>query len=942
MRIFKTYILFTTLIITLLLGIWDSALARDRQTRTLVLENGLKVLLVHDAKVHRSAEALAVGVGHLYDPKNKMGLAHYLEHMLFLGTEKYPEVESFKKYLNENSGGSNAYTSGNVTNYFFQVSHEAFEGALDRHSQFFKAPLFDKKYAEREVNAVSSEHDKNTLSDGWRANYIQDLISEPGHPMGKFGTGNKDTLAGDNRPALLDFYKKYYSAKNMTLSIISNRTLDEQEALVNKYFSDLPSFPVSLPEIDPNYRKPLKDKYRLLKIKMIKDVKTLILTFPSIRFKDHQDSKPASVVASVIGHEGKGSLLSKMKEEGLVLGLSAGGGSSHPNINSFDISVSLTDLGVKEYKRVLDLVFSYLEMLKSKGIQEYTFRENQTMAQIDFDWKDPDEGMGFVAQRAALMHDYSLEDVETLPFLFRKYDPKVYKAVLETLTPENMMVVLETNSVETDKKDKYYGAEYSIQEVGGKDFDRLVHPPKVKGFEYPRENQFIPYNLALVENEPHLVRDDDLAKVWFQFDDRFKQPKVYLKLRIETPLVYKTTRHNALGKLYNAAVLEGLNEEVYPIKLAGLSYHLALVKKGVVLTVGGYSERISDLVKLVAGNLIRPKIDEQKFNDLKQAILRGLKNRKLSKAYSRGGYFSSLLWLETQHNEDDLLKEMEPLTLSEVNAFAKELYKKVYIIGSGYGNWTDEGVRTSLNTLLKETGSQALAQNERFQQRVEVLNEGEHVMFSKKVLDNNNSISYTIQIGERGIPLQARTSMVASIIESDFYTQMRTNQQLGYIVWSFNRRIEDRLFFKFIIQSATYGPFELQKRIEAWKSSTQKLFEELSDEDFEKHRQGLIVSLEKEGDSIAEVASDLYYLATEEEGDFDYKDRLIEAVKKLKKEEVQKLAQKLFLNSQTPSLAILIRSNQNKDTVPESVFVEVDQFKNRKKSAGKDKATKDL
>ena len=95
-----------------------------RVTKTLTLKNGLAIFLVSDPDVHRSAAALTVGVGHLYDPESKQGLAHYLEHMLFLGTKKYPEVGSYQKYLDEHSGGSNAYTSGNMTNYFFQVAHE--------------------------------------------------------------------------------------------------------------------------------------------------------------------------------------------------------------------------------------------------------------------------------------------------------------------------------------------------------------------------------------------------------------------------------------------------------------------------------------------------------------------------------------------------------------------------------------------------------------------------------------------------------------------------------------------------------------------------------------------------------------------------------------------------------------------------------------------------
>ena len=246
--------------------------ADEKQYRFVELENGLQVLLISDEDADKSAASLDVNIGNGSDPDEWGGLAHFLEHMLFLGTKKFPEAGTYKKYLTENSGGSNAYTGGAITNYFFQVSHDGFQGALDRFSDFFKAPLFDKTFAEREVNAVNSEHDKNILGDGWRANYVTSQVSEKGHPIRSFGTGNKDTLAGDNRPALLEFYKKYYSAPNMKLAMISSLSLESQEKAVRKYFSGISDHPVKIPEIDPDFRRSLKGKYRFLKIKMIKDV----------------------------------------------------------------------------------------------------------------------------------------------------------------------------------------------------------------------------------------------------------------------------------------------------------------------------------------------------------------------------------------------------------------------------------------------------------------------------------------------------------------------------------------------------------------------------------------------------------------------------------------------------------------------------------------------
>jgi insulysin len=918
------------ILLLVLLPSGAGAKVKDRQTKTLVLPNGLAVLLTYDPDVHRSAAALSVGTGSLYDPEDKMGLAHYLEHMLFLGTKKFPEPDEYTKYLQENSGAANAYTGDVVTNYFFQVSHEGFEGALDRFSQFFKAPLFDPQYSEREVNAVSSEHDKNKLSDNWRLQEVVNQTAEKGHPLRKFGTGDKETLAGDNRPALLDFYHKYYAASRMKLAMISNRSLAEQEDLARKYFSDIPDHKVELPPIDPDYRKPLKGKYRLLKIKAVKDIHALTLDFPTIRLHDHLDSKPASVVGSVLGYEGKGSLLSKLKEEGLALGLSAGGDYTHPNISSFTISVRLTPKGEKEYPRVLELVYAYLRMLKKHGFEEYTFNELRKMARIDFDWKNPEEGMRYVYVRSAQMQDYPLDQVETLPYLYRKFDPAAYKAVLDTLNPDNMLAVLQSRSVKTDRTEHYYGAEYSLKEVDGSAFRHLTDPPKAEGIAYPEKNPFVPDDLKLIEVTAVAVRDDSTAKVWYQFDTRFRQPKVYIRLRIETPRIYDTPADMARSLLYEGAVHESLNELVYPIQEAGLDYHLSVGKKGVDLMVGGYSERISDLLRLVAGHLVRFDIDKQKFKDIKEATIRGFENRKLEQAYRRAIYFNRLIWITRQYDEGQILEALRGITLDDLERYARDLYNQNFITGVVYGNVTKDQVFDEVHILQTAIGGLPLPEADRYQEHVEVLKPSDAVLYSGKIEDNNNAVFFRLQFGEMDFPERAKAALVGSIIRSDFYTQMRTNQQLGYLVWSFDNRVEKRLFVDMIIQSAEYGPFELKKRMEAWIRGAPAMFDSLSDEEFERYRQGEIVSLEKEGDSMGAVSGELFDYAVEEKGDFLFKKKLVEAVRNLKKEDVVETAHRLFGDEETPRSVVLIRARNNKDVVPEGVLTTVHELHDRK------------
>src|SRR6056300_925569 len=120
----------------------------NREYRYLQLENQLPVLLVSDPNADKAAAALDVAVGSGQDPVTRMGLAHYLEHMLFLGTKKYPNPDDYQQFIASHGGSQNAYTSFDHTNYFFDIAVDQLEGALDRFSQFFVAPRFDPRYVE--------------------------------------------------------------------------------------------------------------------------------------------------------------------------------------------------------------------------------------------------------------------------------------------------------------------------------------------------------------------------------------------------------------------------------------------------------------------------------------------------------------------------------------------------------------------------------------------------------------------------------------------------------------------------------------------------------------------------------------------------------------------------------------------------------------------------
>lgn len=253
------------------------SLPDKRQYRAITLPNQLTVLLVSDSTTDVEAASVHVRAGHFDDPPNRAGLAHFHEHMLFLGTEKYPKEEEYEDFLGRNGGMSNAYTDMEDTNYYFNVSpldHDtddddedekgasgtssALAGALDRFAQFFIAPTFDQSMLERELRAVNSEYLNGRTSDNWRNFQLLKHGASAKHPFSKFGCGNYNTLTdgGDAslkleegeenvdffgggtspRDDLVKFWTDKYHSGNIRLCVVGRASLDDLQKTVESAF----------------------------------------------------------------------------------------------------------------------------------------------------------------------------------------------------------------------------------------------------------------------------------------------------------------------------------------------------------------------------------------------------------------------------------------------------------------------------------------------------------------------------------------------------------------------------------------------------------------------------------------------------------------------------------------------------------------------------------
>ena len=230
----------------------------DRRPQRLIkLPNGLICLLISDMDSLISAAAMTVGCGQMDDPPEVQGLTHFLEHMVFLGSDKFPQEDEFSGYCDKHDGYCNAFTDMHHTTFYYELSHEGLEGSLDRFSGFFKCPTFNESCSDREMKAVDSENSNNLQIGKWRERQLMRTTGAPGHPFSMFGTGNYETLHVMPEESgvsithhLHAFHKLHYSALNMRLAVVGHNPLDQLQEWVINFFSGIPSRPLT--ERTPN------------------------------------------------------------------------------------------------------------------------------------------------------------------------------------------------------------------------------------------------------------------------------------------------------------------------------------------------------------------------------------------------------------------------------------------------------------------------------------------------------------------------------------------------------------------------------------------------------------------------------------------------------------------------------------------------------------------
>lgn len=904
------------------------------ERRAVVLDNGLEALLISDPSLRKSSAALAVATGALEDPESRQGLAHFLEHMLFLGTERFPDPQGYKRLLAEHQGAGNAYTTGDHTNYQFEVNHAGFEEALERFSQFFTAPLFTEELTERELNAVFSEHRKNLHNDDRRRQMVEWALHREGHPRRKFSTGNEETLGGVTREELLRFYREQYSANMMKLCVLSNRDPDSLERLVREHFAAIPNNGRAAHIYSPKVfaEDELPD---LVCIRPISERRRLKLVFAVPPTRIFWRAKPGRMLNALLGHEGAGSLLARLKRENLATELSASLGNM-TWIGYLEVRLDLTETGLARIDRVFELFFAYVEMLQREGLKKRFFNEEKTIFELDYFFRDHEEGMWTAASLAADMLHYPALEVEQRRSLAVKYDPELFRHYVSYLQPQRMRAVLVAPGVPVDRVEPYYGTEYSRRPLNDAELaaaERGASGVNRDLFHYPEANPFIPTDLSLLRNGsevgPHPLLQDERGVVWFEQDRRFGLPKANLALLLHSPAMVRSARSAVVATLYADALNETLREWNYMVRMAGLLLRVEYDERGLLLNLEGYSQKFPELIRALAPRLGRIAISEQSFAELRETLRRDLANVVHEEAYRQT--LGELNWLLSPHAIH--YRRLEPLiadvTLEEVREFAREGLRRTALEGVVYGNLDAGELRRSLEELFAAVAEEALPVAERKAHTAEVVFPGDRAWAHRFSTATNNSCWMLVASLGAGSPRgEALARLGATLLKAPFFGDMRTRQQLGYVVFCGARtgRRSDSLYF--LIQSGQYGAAELRQRADDWLREFVPGLAALEEERFAQAKAELIVDLEQEEVDMRARLRRLDYECLVLGGDFQWQQKVVAALRELTLEEVTTALTQLLVGERRGSLSLYYDAAGGAASVPpEFLIADAEKFR---------------
>lgn len=886
----------------------------------LVLPNNIKALIIEDKELTSTSVSLTVNVGHYNDPDDVPGLAHFVEHMLFMGNKKYPNTGEYTNFINSHGGYTNAFTGNTSTTYYFSVVNDYKEKAVDMFSHFFIDPLFREDNIEKEMNAVDSEHLKNT-TDSWK---FQSMLREISgvEPFCGFGCGNLTTLNKKGiRNDVINFYNKYYSANIMDLVILTN----DENNLVKKFEKIVDkNIHISIPQIYPFEF----NKINVIEMATQNDIGklTLIWQFP----KETKMCGAIDYISQLLGHESKGSLSYYLKSINFSYGLSAGLLEKDNFMYLYCIEISLTEKGFKYIHAIINYVLYYINHILrvDKGL----FEEIKKINFFTFDFLGAQDGPDYVSTLSLNMSEFPIEYILFGPYNYN-CDEEYINKYIELLKTNMVAVVINSKTYlgNTNKKDKWYGAEYNIVNSLDKKFKNV--DLNINKLFFPKPNILIPNKIQLLKSKnkekyPILI-ENDKVELWFKQDTEFNTPFVSMNIIFTNAIQIETPENECNMMFFEQLLNYKLSSFGYYSGIANSSFMISGGSNNLEIVVVSYNDKIKKILDKILNEIVNFTVTEKEFKYIYKFIYTSF----LSGYHFPPNSLANILLIKSAwtkyHTFIDLSENFNKVNIGSILKVKEWFNSPIKCLIQG--NITQENaikLTKSLNCfdVIKHDVKLHLEKD------ILLLNNNEQIYdydsFDKA--DINSAILVFVEIGIFKInepEWQINLCMIYllhSIIGDYFYGELRTKEQTGYIVNSTVKILGNTHFpllgYNFVVQSPKKNPVFLYERIKKFIDESDKYILDLSDKDFEKQKQILIDQTDTPALNMNEDVS--FNLSQIAKGTylFNFGDIQIKNIKSIKKQDLIDFHNSYFLNRGTRKFRVVrVFSHQMKEQSEEKI-----------------------
>lgn len=868
---------------------------RDQRLYQLIqLPNRMKVLLISDPDATQSLGSIALPIGSLADPKDQQGLAHYTEHMVLMGSQKYPTPSEFSEFLSKHSGSYNASTGGTRTAYFFEVEHDAFEEATDRLADAIATPKLDPISADKERNAVNAELTMARANDAHRLAQVDGETANQNHPTSQFYGGNLETLSDKPTSKLQDsleaFYQSHYSANNMVGILYSPKSLAEMEVIAQNNFGRIQNKNQSLPIITEE-ALPQKTLSKWITAIPAQAKKMLWLQFPIENNLAQFNEKSDDYLAYLINSRSEGALFETLQKAGLIESVYADSNPNrYGNSGQFNIYFTLTDKGLENQTKIVAALFSYLDLIKQKGIDENFYTEFQKVLNLSFNYPDISRDMRYVESLADQMLIYPNSHILDAYYVADHFNKNAIKQRIDELTIDRSRIWTIALDQKTDKTAYFVDTPYAIRDITTKEKDTILDQSKQFHFKLPQLNPYLADDLTILAQPKSAQKEEFSPKGnHFHFASKtFKdEPKAAIALALKSQNALSTAKKQVAFAFLNYLLNRELAQLRFQAYVAGIDLSTTS-NDGLMITAEGFNQHLPEMVLTVLKRYQQLEINDELLTLAKSNYLQQLDASDNTQSFKQAMEPITALGQDFYFSKADRKANAEKMTVQDLVDYKQTLLKNSVPYLLTLGNLTEQQSQNLLQKAQKSLGFDPINSQISYQKPEPLfIDDAQKVLLTKKIATTDNALFVGFMPKQSHTEKESMASyLLYKMVSTWFYDELRTKEQLGYVVSALPMRIQKNYGVGFIVQSNEADTAFLQERFNAFYPSARTKIAELSDEEFKRYQQGLLSELLQAPQTISEEMT--RYLSDFSQNQFDFATRQknINALKNLTKEQV--------------------------------------------------------